>query len=1349
MKPVKYLLFSLWLCSTSLVAQKTGSLYLPPLTEETPAFFKVFYNADFPSGVNVFQLDAAASLYKKELKRASRNQGEQIKTDIDSGEEQEGIYLLYYIRWRKSVDRFIQSDGTLLITSQPDTSEGPSLVTQARSPNSQWSLIGPVTTYWTSYEDPAQTQSPCQINIYSCAIAPSNTNILYAAAETGGVYKTSDNGQNWSYVLDEWATFTALAVDPANPSIVYAGHWGAIEKTTNGGGSWTTVSFSCGEVNAIAVSPSNTNTIFAATENGLFMSTNGGTSWAIAGGMNTTVYDVWLKVNDPNTVFILKKNGSFIEFLKSTDGGNTFAISMNGWTPVHGGGARMTVTAADANRLYVVVLADAPSPPVPHIFRSNDGGQNWSLQCLGQSNALGMDNWQGYYDLAILANPNNANDVLVGTGSAYKSTDGGSTFNHIGGYGGSFNIHPDIQWMSAVGNHTWIATDGAMNYSSDFFTNTANFSTRNTGLFGSDFWGFTQGWNEDLMAGGRYHNGNTVIGENYSYPNAMRLGGAEAGTGYYMIGRPRHIAFSDISDLIVPNTFSGPTGWFSFNKYPNEGGYGFDAGDVEFLPYCYNTVFLGSGTEFWKSSNGGLSWTSLHNFNENPKHFKISRSNPDVIYLNTDYNFYKSVDGGNNWTQLSLPPGVSHYNLEVVIDFTDENTLWICSPGNSSNNRVFKSVNGGSSWINLTTPTIDGQAYRNIVHQAGTNGGVYILGIKGKVYYRNNTMSDWADFSASLPIGSGPVRSIPFYRDGKLRTGGCRGIWQVDFYEDGLPVAQPTVDKLSSECPRDTFYFEDYSALKHAGASWNWSFSPAPAYVSSATARNPKVVFGASGIYDFTLTVSNSAGSSTKTVSGKIVISGNACGPDTVPGKLLELQNPGDYAEMQQPLGITTNTITLSCWIKPNGIQMSYAGILFSGSGGACGLNFQSNNRIGYHWNDTPPSYNWGGGPTVPANVWSHLALVITPTSATIYLNGVAYTHTNTNVPVNFDQLIQFGIDRGSTTRNFIGQMDEVCIYNRALSQDEIRELMNLTRNNPNPGSLPVTDNSLIAYYQFNEGNAFPVYDKVGLNHAYLAGATATKNTISTAPVGGGTFQRMAVNAAGTYSFTTPGVEVVCPANATYPGGDVVVSRLNVPSDQLCYPNILPAPGSYYVIRNYGINPTFTNLASIRFSSVQGTSAGMTSVPQSLKLYARGANADGAVWTMSDSADVVTDNNGTGTVTFSTGLQLTDFGQFSVANYGAITTELVDNNQPAVDITLQPNPSNTGWVTLGMKSSQPVENACITIYDDMGRLIKRFYLKSGDLQQPVHFYISDTAGMYYVNVYTETGKATTTKVIIE
>ena len=80
---------------------------------------------------------------------------------------------------------------------------------------------------------------------------PNNTDIAYAGAATGGIFKTNDGGVTWFPVFDDQAVLPIgdLAVDPVNSNIVYAGTGeangghnnfagGGVYKSTNGGDSW-------------------------------------------------------------------------------------------------------------------------------------------------------------------------------------------------------------------------------------------------------------------------------------------------------------------------------------------------------------------------------------------------------------------------------------------------------------------------------------------------------------------------------------------------------------------------------------------------------------------------------------------------------------------------------------------------------------------------------------------------------------------------------------------------------------------------------------------------------------------------------------------------------------------------------------------------------------------------------------------------------------------------------------------------------------------------------------------------------------------------------------------------------
>ena len=166
------------------------------------------------------------------------------------------------------------------------------------------------------------------------------------------------------------------------------------------------------------------------------------------------------------------------------------------------------------------------------------------------------------------------------------------------------------------------------------------------------------------------------------------------------------------------------------------------------------------------------------------------------------------------------------------------------------------------------------------------------------MWYKNNTHSEWQNFSHGLPVGSeGIMRFQPFYRDGKIRIAGGRGIWERDLYEESKPKAQPFVSRRKlNECTGfGVVQFEDFSILDHHNATWQWDF-PGAATVSSSTVRNPEVTYSSTGSYDVTLTVTNDNGTDTKTISDMIVVEdNNFCDPEPNPQMAFEANEDYDY----------------------------------------------------------------------------------------------------------------------------------------------------------------------------------------------------------------------------------------------------------------------------------------------------------------------------------------------------------------------------------------------------------------------------------------------------------------------
>jgi len=147
------------------------------------------------------------------------------------------------------------------------------------------------------------------------------------------------------------------------------------------------------------------------------------------------------------------------------------------------------------------------------------------------------------------------------------------------------------------------------------------------------------------------------------------------------------------------------------------------------------------------------------------------------------------------------------------------------------------------------------------------------------------------------------------------------------------------------------------------------------------------------------------------------------------------------------PLNLNTNTVTMCAWIKPAPVvQAGSCGLVFERGGDVCGFGYRANNNLGYTWNNVAGTFNFVSGLVPASNVWSFVALVISPTNGVLYLyntNGqFSATNNVTNAIVAFNGLTMIGDDPSSTgvpqNRAFTGAIDEVAMFNRCLSDQDL-----------------------------------------------------------------------------------------------------------------------------------------------------------------------------------------------------------------------------------------------------------------------------------------------------------------------
>ena len=157
--------------------------------------------------------------------------------------------------------------------------------------------------------------------------------------------------------------------------------------------------------------------------------------------------------------------------------------------------------------------------------------------------------------------------------------------------------------------------------------------------------------------------------------------------------------------------------------------------------------------------------------------------------------------------------------------------------------------------------------------------------------------------------------------------------------------------------------------------------------------------------------------------------------------------------------------ITIELWCKPESVS-GWDVFVMKAAGGswAGGYVLSSYNGV----LDFDPT-GWTG-PTstnfhIPLNQWTHIAASYDGTTSKVYINGSLYA-TGTafgSIPVN-NYNLSIGGDLGYSSYSFDGQMDEVRVWNRVLSEAEIQSNMNC--------EIQTGVTGLVANYHFNEGIA-------------------------------------------------------------------------------------------------------------------------------------------------------------------------------------------------------------------------------------------------------------------------------------
>ena len=691
--------------------------------------------------------------------------------------------------------------------------------------------------------------------VLTVAGIPGDPQTYFFGAASGGVWKSGDAGAHWTPLFDREAVASigSIAVAPSDANVIYVGsgegclrgnvsYGDGVYRSNDGGKSWTNLGLrDTQHIPKLLVDPRSSEVALVAAmghafgpnaERGVYRTTDGGKNWnkVLYVDEKTGATDLAFAPSNPNVVFAamyqaIRQPWTFISggagsgLYRSTDNGATWKHLEGNGLPVGPlGRIGVTVSGADANRVYALIEADAGG-----LFRSDDGGDHWE-----RVNEAEQYRQRAWYFSHIFADPKNVDTVYSLNTGMFRSTDGGKNFTLLPAPHGDHHalwidpVNPARMINGDDGGAT-ISIDGGKNWTPQLNQPTAQFyhvavdnrfpyylfgaQQDNTSLA-------TAAWSDFGLIGMRNWYEVAGPGESATLAPDPRDGNIVYGAGQGVARFDKHTeqAF-DISPW--PIDFSG----HGVADFPHR----FQWTDPIFVSPHDPDVIYTTGEVVYKTTNKGKSWTIISpDLTRNDKS-KQQPSGGPITLDNTAAEYYCTIfalaesplekgllwagsddglihitrNGGGSWQNVT-PPAMPEWGTVSIIEPSphDAATAYAAVDRHKLDDfkpYLFKTTDYGKTWTQIAAGIPAGD-YVHVVREDPKRAGLLYLGTETGVWFSLDTGAHWQRLRLNLPTV--PVHDLAIKDDDLAVATHGRAFWILD---DLTPLRKLTPEDANAE----------------------------------------------------------------------------------------------------------------------------------------------------------------------------------------------------------------------------------------------------------------------------------------------------------------------------------------------------------------------------------------------------------------------------------------------------------------------------------------------------------------------------------------------------------------------